>query len=502
MPAFAGTSFYILKNNKKYLGFMRISSLIILAISFAIISTLQVFGSPQPDYKDSVVAHFAGYTISLDEFRTAYLDVVKRPNVFDSKELREKFLDELIATKLMAAEAKKTGLHTDTLFNFKVDAYGSKCLREAHYDAVIRPAIKVDDKEIEDAYQFTQEERNLSHLFYKTKEEADSAYKLLLTGANFEELAKSVFADSLLKNNGGNLGWVNWEQLDYEIADAAFKLLPDVFSKPVKSQYGYHILKVLDFRKKPLITNWEYQVQKQKTKYLVEFKKGQQISYEYISGLLKNAKITLYPKVAQYLQKKLAEQFKRKPDAKNAGMEFQLSEEEINRVEASLWDSKNEVVATVNGSSLTVGWFLSNLNYIPYEISYSDFDRTLDYSIRDYLLTNEAKNMGLEKNEKVLMKTNLYSEYFLKLGLGRRLVAGVEVDEYEIKNYYNEHRKSFKDAKYEDCRPVINELIMKNKKSAVIPLFVKSIEKNMTINKYTEVIHRYYDKVLKGSVDR
>jgi hypothetical protein len=216
--------------------------------------------------------------------------------------------------------------------------------------------------------------------------------------------------------------------------------------------------------------------------------------------MLKNAKITLYPRVTAYLEKQLAEHFKRKPDPKKAGQEFQLSEEEINKVEVSVWDSKNEVVATVNGKNLAVGEFLSNLNFIPYEISYSDFGKALDYSIRDFLITNEAISMGLEKDETASMKTNMYSEYYLKLGLGRKLVAGIEVNENEIKNYYDQHREKFKDAKYEDCRPVIKDVIIKNKKSAVIPLFIKSIEKDLTITKYTDVIHRYYDKILKGSI--
>jgi len=452
------------------------------------------------NYADSVVARFGNFSISLLEFKTAYLDVIKGPNVYDSKELREKFLDELIATRLLADEARKTGLDKDTLFNYKADAYKNKCLREAHYDSVIRPGIVVEEKEIEDAYQYSQEERNISHLFYKTKAEADSAYSLLLNGADFNELAKSAFSDSLLRNNGGNLGWVLWEQLDYELADAAFKLLPDVFSKPVKSQYGYHIIRVNDFKKRPLITNWEYAVQRQKVKYLVEFKKGEQLSYDYISEMLKNAKITLYAKTADYLREKLAGQFRRKPDPKLAGMEFQLSEEEFNKAEVSLWDSRNEPLAEVNGKKLTIGQFLGNLNFIPYEIVYSDFSRTLDYSIRDFLLTNQAVEMGLQGAPSVMLKTGLYTEYYLKLGLSRRLVSAVAVTEDEMKSYFNEHRASFKQAPYDTCRTVIRGLLEKLKKQAVIPDFVKTISRSLTIEKNAAMIHRYYDAVLKGDI--
>ena len=453
------------------------------------------------NYNDSVVARFGNFKITLEEYRTAYLDVVKKPNVFDSRELREQFLDEMISTRLIASESKRLEFDKDALFNYRINAYKNKCLREAHYDAVIRPQIKVVEKEIEEAYQFGQEERNLSHLFFKTKAEADSVYDLLIKGAKFEDLAKSVFSDSLLKNNGGNLGWVNWEQLDYDLADAAFKQIPDVFSKPIKSQYGYHILRVVDFKKKPLITAYEYEIQKEKTKYLVEYKKGEQLSFEYISGLLKNAKITLYPKTVTYLEKKMAEQFKRKPDPKNARMEFQLSEEEVNRVETSVWDSKNEIVATVNGKNLTIGEFISNLNFIPYEVVYSNFSKTLDYSIRDFIITQEALKMGLETNDKVQVKTNLYNEFYLRVGLTRKIVAGVTVSEDEIKSYFNEHRPKFKDAPYDTCKPVIRDLLKKSKVTKVIPDYIRSLEKGMEVTKNTDMIHRYYDFVLKRKVN-
>jgi len=465
-----------------------------------LLATKEVFcfyGAPQAD---SIVARFGNFNISMEEFRIAYLDLIKRPNVFDSKEMREGFLNELIATRLMANEAKKIGLDKDTLFNYKINAYRNKCLREANYDSVIKPKIEVTEKEVEDAYQYTQEERKLSHLFFKTKEEADSAYNRLLRGAKFEDIAREVFNDTLLKNNGGSLGWVNWEALDYDLADAAFKLLPDTFTKPVKSQYGYHILRMTDFKKKPLITMYEYQVQKKKTKYLVEFKKGQQLSYGYVSNMIKNAKVQVYPRVMKFLRTKLNEQLKRKPNVRDAAQEFQLSEEEMNRLEVSLWDARNEVVAAVNGKNYTIGEFLSNLNFIPYEVVYSNFEKTFDFSLRDFLLTNEAVSMGLDKNETVQKKTNLYSEYYLRLGLARKLVAGITVSEDEMKQYYADHRAGFKQATYDTCRYVINLLITNRKKENVIPDFVKAISKNMNMDKYFDVIHRYYDGISNGDI--
>jgi len=78
------------------------------------------------------------------------------------------------------------------------------------------------------------------------KETIDSIYIKLKNGENFEELAKKYSTDTKSSNNGGNLGWLsNSMPLPQEFKDAMFALeTPGNFSEPIKTPYGYHILKL------------------------------------------------------------------------------------------------------------------------------------------------------------------------------------------------------------------------------------------------------------------
>lgn len=70
----------------------------------------------------------------------------------------------------------------------------------------------------------------------------------LLTGADFTELAKKYSDDPTASYNGGDLGWVGRGQLVPEFEAMAFKLKPNEFSMPVETQYGYHLIQLLERR--------------------------------------------------------------------------------------------------------------------------------------------------------------------------------------------------------------------------------------------------------------
>jgi peptidyl-prolyl cis-trans isomerase SurA len=75
---------------------------------------------------------------------------------------------------------------------------------------------------------------------------ADSVYNLLLESGDFEEMAARFSDDKSTAENGGDLGWYSADNLYEEFKQAVAKLEPGEFSRPVVSQYGFHILKVLE----------------------------------------------------------------------------------------------------------------------------------------------------------------------------------------------------------------------------------------------------------------
>jgi peptidyl-prolyl cis-trans isomerase SurA len=82
----------------------------------------------------------------------------------------------------------------------------------------------------------------------ESKAKIDSIYSLLEKGADFAELAAQYSDDENSAQTGGDIGWYGSDEMTEEFKQAISGLQPGEYSKPVASQFGYHILKVLDIK--------------------------------------------------------------------------------------------------------------------------------------------------------------------------------------------------------------------------------------------------------------
>jgi hypothetical protein len=440
-----------------------------------------------------VVAEFGANRIYFDEYRYTYYEVLKQPTMYDSKQLRESLLEELISRKLLSQEAEKNNFGIDEDLQYRLAAYHNKCLRDAHYKYIIKPQISISEEDNKKVYRFLQEKRKISHLFFNTKEEADSAYRLLKNGASFKEMAKKVFADTALANSGGDLGWVFWDQLDYDLSMAAFTLPVNQVSEPLHSQFGYHILLVTDFQKNPLISEYEYQVHKQKARTLLEYHIADKYAFDYVGEMMKKANIVVMTNVMKSVRDKIQAQMTRKPGRYDAMSEVQLNENEIKKVNTDFSSQRKEVMATINGVNYTVGDFIAELMYIPYNITYNDFTAAFNYAVRDFLITKEAEADGMDKDSEVITKTRLFKEYFLCSKFRKKLVDDVKVSENEIKKYYDENPEQMKGAPYDAMHPFLEKQILRDKQMSVSQEYVNLLLKGIKIIKHMDVINNYYN---------
>ena len=84
-----------------------------------------------------------------------------------------------------------------------------------------------------------------AHILVKTEQEANIARYDITHGMEFEDVAKARSLCSSAKK-GGDLGWFGKGQMVREFEKAAFMLKPGEISKPVKTQFGWHIIKVIE----------------------------------------------------------------------------------------------------------------------------------------------------------------------------------------------------------------------------------------------------------------
>ena len=98
-----------------------------------------------------------------------------------------------------------------------------------------------------------EQEVHARHILVETEDEAKAVAEELKKGADFAELAKKKSKDPGA-SDGGDLGFFTKDQMVPEFSNVAFALEPGKISDPVKSQFGWHIIKVEDKRKKPAPT--------------------------------------------------------------------------------------------------------------------------------------------------------------------------------------------------------------------------------------------------------
>ena len=82
-----------------------------------------------------------------------------------------------------------------------------------------------------------------SHILVPTEDKAKWLYKELQKGRDFAKLAKE-YSECPSKEKGGDLGFFEKGQMVKEFEDVAFRMNEGDFSKPVKTKFGYHIIKL------------------------------------------------------------------------------------------------------------------------------------------------------------------------------------------------------------------------------------------------------------------
>ncbi|MCY7903237.1 peptidylprolyl isomerase [Bacillus inaquosorum] len=135
------------------------------------------------------------------------------------------------------------------------EQYGKDYLKEqVKYELLTQKAakdnIKVTDADIKEYWEGLKGKIRASHILVADKKTAEEVEKKLKKGEKFEDLAKEYSTDTASSSQGGDIGWFAKDGMVAEFSKAAFKLKTDEVSDPVKSQYGYHIIKKTEERGK------------------------------------------------------------------------------------------------------------------------------------------------------------------------------------------------------------------------------------------------------------
>lgn len=202
---------------------------------------------------DEVLFTFGTDTVYRSEFERIYSKNNTSKEKPDEKSINE-YLDLYINFKLKVKEAIRMGL--DTLPSFKSELAGYR-------KQLAQPYLidqKVSQQLVKEAYERMKYEINASHILIRLDENAlpkdtIAAYKKIMDlrakimkGESFDSVAAKFSEDPSAVSNYGNLGWFTAFQMIYQFETGAYTTDPGKISMPVRTRFGYHLIKVIDKR--------------------------------------------------------------------------------------------------------------------------------------------------------------------------------------------------------------------------------------------------------------
>ncbi len=220
------------------------------ALALALITVTPVFAQ-----SSKVLATVNGEAITEAEAKVALEDLLTQlPNVPEDKRM-ELAVDFLIEVKLAAQAAKKAKIDQSPDFTLKMNYARDRILMERIFAAEGSKATgeaavkKFYDEQV--AKLAPVEEVRARHILVEGEEDAKKIHARVKGGEDFAKVATETSKDPGSGQGGGDLGYFSKDRMVPEFAEAAFALKAGEISAPVKSQFGWHIIKLEDRRNRP-----------------------------------------------------------------------------------------------------------------------------------------------------------------------------------------------------------------------------------------------------------
>jgi peptidyl-prolyl cis-trans isomerase C len=206
--------------------------------------------------QDPVVARVNGTELHRSEVLAARQMLPAQVQQIPFDQVYPQLLDSLVTNLLAAQAGRKQKLADDPEVKKRLQWAQDQIIEEVYLGRYIRSAM-TDDK-IKARYdQFVKDQKpqdqvNAKHILVKTEDEAKAVITDLKGGGDFAAIAKEKSNDPGTKATGGDLGWFTKDEMVPEFAEAAFKLQKGQYTEtPVKTQFGYHVIMLVDRRTAP-----------------------------------------------------------------------------------------------------------------------------------------------------------------------------------------------------------------------------------------------------------
>lgn len=237
---------YRLKNN--------FLSLVVMAAFSLMPAAALAQASPADTLPPNTVATVNGIAITYDDIALAEDELIGLVGQMPEQQRFETLVGYMVDRILAAKAAREAGLQDSDEVKKRLAFMQQKALQDVYVGKLLME--KVSEEKVAAYYQKNivngpkQSEVRARHILVDSQEEAEAIVALLKNGGDFVQLAKER-SKGPSGAGGGDLGYFDRDAMVAPFADAAFKLKKGQISNPVKTQFGWHVIKLEDKRNKP-----------------------------------------------------------------------------------------------------------------------------------------------------------------------------------------------------------------------------------------------------------
>lgn len=228
----------------------------LLSLSLALLLSASLFVCKAFAQESTVIAEYDGGKVTAEEINL-FLNTVNPQYIsqLQNPEMKEMLINQVIESAILANVAKTTGMDKDPEVLAMIELQTNSIFASRYYDKEIKPlrdAVQISDNELQQYYDshkkdYEQNKVKGSHILVEKEEDAkEISAKLKAAPDTFAAIAKEKSIDKGSAPNGGDLGWFEKGRMVPEFEKVAFETPKGQISEPLKTRFGWHIIKVED----------------------------------------------------------------------------------------------------------------------------------------------------------------------------------------------------------------------------------------------------------------
>jgi hypothetical protein len=396
---------------------------------------LLIAGCGKQEERKDIVAHIGTRAIDKKELDRSY---ALHPQWKKGQTELQSYLtqiDELIAQKIFAQEAEKSGMDRDSLMESYLDFLKQKEMIKGLYRRQVREKVKVDEAEARRMYEWMKKKVDFEYVFTPDSAQCGAVTRQL-AGKGISEIV--LPQDSSVK--AGKREGVQVGSVAPELERMLFASQVHEVRGPLRIAGGFMAVKITGGTQEKFLSENEFTLQRQKVEKLIGERKADSISSHYIHSIMSDKDLRLNAPVFWAVAEHF---FRRVSEAHVDPMKIQsvnVTSDELQTLQGDLARMEGATVATHREGKLTVRQLMDALSTMPGSLrphvrTPQNLKDAIGGIVRNQYLLKEAERQGLDKDPEVLYEYRLQKDEALASAYYARKRAGVHVTPEEAETF-------------------------------------------------------------------